>query len=145
VKSTCLSVTSVVAVISRGSPFTTVVVRPERALLDLGPVQRRERWRLGWASDGDAPVDLSPIDTRTRGDYAQGMRRTDVASTNENHRVSLEREQRERSNRLDADARNRERIQQVNDRFRDLQCVAPPRSPNGLESTRTANTVGDAS
>jgi hypothetical protein len=42
------------------------------------------------------------------------------ASTNARHRVSLEREQRERSDRLDADAKERERIQQLNDRFRDL-------------------------
>jgi hypothetical protein len=42
------------------------------------------------------------------------------ASANARHRVGLEREQRERSDRLDADARERERIQALNDRFRDL-------------------------
>jgi hypothetical protein len=42
------------------------------------------------------------------------------ASTNARHRVSLERAQRERSDRLDADAKERERIQQMNDRFRNL-------------------------
>jgi hypothetical protein len=42
------------------------------------------------------------------------------ASTNARHRVSLERVQRERSDRLDADAKERERIQQMNDRFRNL-------------------------
>jgi hypothetical protein len=42
------------------------------------------------------------------------------ASTNARHRTRLEREQRERSDRLDADAKERDRIQQMNDRFRDL-------------------------
>jgi len=42
------------------------------------------------------------------------------ASTNAKHRVSLERERRERSDRLDADAKERERIAQLNDRFKDL-------------------------
>lgn len=42
------------------------------------------------------------------------------ASTNARHRVSLERVRRERSDRLDADAKARERIQQLNDRFRNL-------------------------
>ena len=42
------------------------------------------------------------------------------ASTNAKHRVSLERERRERSDRLDADAKQRERIAQLNDRFKDL-------------------------
>lgn len=41
-------------------------------------------------------------------------------SINEKRRVSLERERRERSDRVDADAKKRERIQQLNDRFRDL-------------------------
>jgi hypothetical protein len=43
-----------------------------------------------------------------------------LASTNAKHRVSLEREQRERSDRLDAEARERERIQALNDRFKNL-------------------------
>ena len=42
------------------------------------------------------------------------------ASTNEGRRVNVEREQRERSDRLDADAKARERIQELNDRFRNL-------------------------
>ena len=42
------------------------------------------------------------------------------ASTNARHRISLDRERRERSDRLDADAKQRERIQQLNDRFRNL-------------------------
>ena len=42
------------------------------------------------------------------------------ASTNAKHRMSLEREQRERSDRLDADAKERERIAQLNDRFKNL-------------------------
>jgi hypothetical protein len=42
------------------------------------------------------------------------------ASTNARHRVSLERAQRDRSDRHDADAKERERIQQMNDRFRNL-------------------------
>ena len=43
-----------------------------------------------------------------------------LASTNAKHRLSLERAGRERSERLDADAKQRERIQQLNDRFRNL-------------------------
>jgi hypothetical protein len=39
---------------------------------------------------------------------------------NEKRRTSLERERRERSDRVDADAKKRERIQQLNDRFRSL-------------------------
>jgi hypothetical protein len=42
------------------------------------------------------------------------------ASTNAKHRVGLERAGRERSERLDADAKQRERIQQMNDRFKNL-------------------------
>ena len=42
------------------------------------------------------------------------------ASVNAKHRAGLERERRERSDRLDADAKERERIQQMNDRFRNL-------------------------
>lgn len=42
------------------------------------------------------------------------------AATNARHRVSLERERRERFDRLDADAKERERIQELNDRFRNL-------------------------
>ena len=43
-----------------------------------------------------------------------------IASTNARHRISVEQIRRERSDRLDADARERERIRQLNDRFRDL-------------------------
>jgi hypothetical protein len=43
-----------------------------------------------------------------------------LGATNVKHRVGLEREQRERSDRLDAEARERERIQALNDRFKDL-------------------------
>jgi hypothetical protein len=43
-----------------------------------------------------------------------------LASINAKHRVGVERERRERSDRLDADAKARERIQQLNDRFRNL-------------------------
>jgi hypothetical protein len=43
-----------------------------------------------------------------------------LASTNAKHRLGLERAGRERSERLDADARQRERIQELNDRFKDL-------------------------
>jgi hypothetical protein len=43
-----------------------------------------------------------------------------IASTNARHRTSLERGRRERSERIDADARERERIRQLNDRFKDL-------------------------
>jgi hypothetical protein len=43
-----------------------------------------------------------------------------IASTNARHRLGLERVRRERSDRLDADAKQRERIQELNDRFRDL-------------------------
>ncbi|HMH54403.1 MAG TPA: hypothetical protein VK548_29475 [Candidatus Acidoferrum sp.] len=43
-----------------------------------------------------------------------------IASTNARHRTSLERVRRERSERLDADAKERERIRQLNDRFKDL-------------------------
>jgi len=42
------------------------------------------------------------------------------ASTNAKHRAGLERERRERSDRLDADAKARERIQELNDRFKNL-------------------------
>ena len=42
------------------------------------------------------------------------------ASTNAKNRLGLERERRERSDRHDADAKERERIQGLNDRFRDL-------------------------
>jgi hypothetical protein len=42
------------------------------------------------------------------------------AATNAKHRLSLERAGRERSERLDADARQRERIQELNDRFKNL-------------------------
>ena len=43
-----------------------------------------------------------------------------LASTNARHRANLERVRRERSERLDADAKERERIQRLNDRFKDL-------------------------
>ena len=43
-----------------------------------------------------------------------------LASTNARHRIGQEQVRRERSDRLDADARERERIRQLNDRFRDL-------------------------
>ncbi|MGH2668398.1 MAG: hypothetical protein ACRDH5_04635 [bacterium] len=43
-----------------------------------------------------------------------------IASTNARHRASVEQVRRERSDRLDADARERERIRLLNDRFRDL-------------------------
>jgi hypothetical protein len=43
-----------------------------------------------------------------------------IASTNARHRVTLERARREHSDRLEADAKERERIQQLNDRFRNL-------------------------
>ena len=43
-----------------------------------------------------------------------------IASTNARLRISVEQLQRERSDRLDANAREKERIQQLNDRFRDL-------------------------
>ena len=43
-----------------------------------------------------------------------------IASTNARLRISAEQVRRERSDRLDASARERERIQQLNDRFRDL-------------------------
>ena len=43
-----------------------------------------------------------------------------IASTNARHRISLERVQRERSDRLDAAEKERERIQQLNDRFKNL-------------------------
>ena len=43
-----------------------------------------------------------------------------LVSTNARRRVSVEQVRRERSDRLDADFRERERIQQLNDRFRDL-------------------------
>ena len=43
-----------------------------------------------------------------------------IAATNERQRVSLERVRRDRSDRLDADARERERIRELNDRFKDL-------------------------
>jgi hypothetical protein len=43
-----------------------------------------------------------------------------IAAANARHQTSLERVRRERSDRLDADAKERERIQQLNDRFRDL-------------------------
>ena len=43
-----------------------------------------------------------------------------IASTNARRRVSVEQVRRERSDRLDADFRERERIRQLNDRFRDL-------------------------
>ena len=41
-------------------------------------------------------------------------------SINEKRRGSLERERRERSDRLDADAKERERVRRLNDRFRNL-------------------------
>ena len=43
-----------------------------------------------------------------------------LASTNAKYRLGLERAGRERSERLDADAKQRERIQELNDRFKDL-------------------------
>ena len=43
-----------------------------------------------------------------------------LASTNARQRINLERVRRERSERLDADAKERERIRQMNDRFKDL-------------------------
>ena len=43
-----------------------------------------------------------------------------IASTNARRRLSLEQISRERSDRLDAEAKQRERIQQLNDRFKDL-------------------------
>ena len=43
-----------------------------------------------------------------------------IASTNARHRIGVEQVRRERSDRLDADARERDRIRQLNDRFRDL-------------------------
>jgi len=43
-----------------------------------------------------------------------------LAATNVRHRISRERMRRERSDRLDADAKERERIQELNDRFRNL-------------------------
>lgn len=43
-----------------------------------------------------------------------------IASTNARRRISLERVHRDRSDRLDADAKERERIRQLNDRFKDL-------------------------
>jgi hypothetical protein len=42
------------------------------------------------------------------------------AATNAKHLASLDRERRERSDRLDADAKARERIQELNDRFKNL-------------------------
>ena len=42
------------------------------------------------------------------------------AATNAKHLASLDRERRERSDRLDADAKERERIAQLNDRFKNL-------------------------
>jgi hypothetical protein len=42
------------------------------------------------------------------------------ASTNARHRISEERVRRDRSERLDADSKERERIRQMNDRFKDL-------------------------
>ncbi len=42
------------------------------------------------------------------------------AATNAKYRVRLARAERERSDRLDADAKQRERIQELNDRFKDL-------------------------
>jgi hypothetical protein len=42
------------------------------------------------------------------------------ASTNARQRISQERVRRDRSERLDADSKERERIQQLNDRFKDL-------------------------
>lgn len=43
-----------------------------------------------------------------------------IASTNARQRLNLEQVGRERADRLDADARQREHIQQMNDRFKDL-------------------------
>jgi hypothetical protein len=43
-----------------------------------------------------------------------------IASTNARHRIGVEQVRRERADRLDADARERERIRQLNDRFRTL-------------------------
>ena len=43
-----------------------------------------------------------------------------IASTNARHRIGQEQVRRERSDRLDAEARERERIRELNDRFRDL-------------------------
>ena len=43
-----------------------------------------------------------------------------LASTNARQRISQERVRRDRSERLDADSKERERIQQLNDRFKDL-------------------------
>lgn len=43
-----------------------------------------------------------------------------LASTNARHRLNLERVRRERSDRVDANAREKERIQQLNDRFKNL-------------------------
>jgi len=42
------------------------------------------------------------------------------ASTNARHRIGREQVRRERADRLDAAAKERERIQELNDRFRDL-------------------------
>ena len=43
-----------------------------------------------------------------------------IASTNARHERSLEQVRRDRSDRLDAEANERERIQQLNERFKDL-------------------------
>ena len=43
-----------------------------------------------------------------------------IASTNARYLLSLERVRRERSDRVDAETKKRERIQQLNDRFKDL-------------------------
>ena len=43
-----------------------------------------------------------------------------IASTNARYLISLERVRRERSDRVDAETREKERIQQLNDRFKDL-------------------------
>lgn len=53
-----------------------------------------------------------------------------IASTNARHATNVERERHERTTRLDTEIRERERIQQLNERFKSLQ----PAAPDGVKS-----------
>ncbi|MBI2203899.1 MAG: hypothetical protein HYU41_08625 [Candidatus Rokubacteria bacterium] len=53
-----------------------------------------------------------------------------IAATNVRHATTVERERHERATRIDTEIRERERIQQLNERFKSLQ----PDAPAGVNS-----------
>lgn len=57
-----------------------------------------------------------------------------IAATNVRHAANVERARHERATRADTEARERERIQQLNERFKSLQ----PDAPDGVSSTPVA-------